>query len=52
MYGLIESVSTGWGKSLVSGSFIAGIVCLIAFGFVEARARSPIVPPAFFSPAV
>ncbi len=48
VYGLIESASAGWGTILVSGSFIAGIFCLIAFGFVEARTRSPIVPPALF----
>lgn len=48
VYGLIESVGTGWENLPVSGGFFAGIVCLIAFGFVEARARSPIVPPALF----
>lgn len=48
VYGLIESAGAGWGNVLVSGSFIVGIVCLIAFGFVEARARFPIVPPALF----
>jgi EmrB/QacA subfamily drug resistance transporter len=48
VYGFIESVSNGWGKISVFGSLIVGVGCLIAFGFVEARARSPIVPPALF----
>jgi len=48
VYGFIESISSGWGTSLVLGSFIAGVICLIAFVFVEAKVRSPIVPPALF----
>jgi len=48
VYGFIESVGNGWGTILVSGSFIAGVACLIAFGFVEAGVHSPIVPPALF----
>jgi EmrB/QacA subfamily drug resistance transporter len=48
VYGFIESVSIGWGTSLVFGSVIAGVVCLIVFVFVEAKVRSPIVPPALF----
>ena len=48
VYGFIESVSIGWGTRLVFGSFIAGIVCLIVFVFVEAKVSSPMVPLALF----
>jgi len=48
VYGFVESESIGWGSSRVYGSLIAGIICLVAFGFEEAEARSPIVPPALF----
>jgi predicted MFS family arabinose efflux permease len=33
---------------LVLGSLIAGILCLISFLFVEAKVRSPLVPPTLF----
>src|SRR5579862_7757943 len=48
VYGLIESVSFGWRTSHVIGSLLAGTSCLIVFIFVEARARSPIVPLSLF----
>jgi len=48
VYGFIESVSLGWGHRLVFGSLIAGFVSLIAFAFVEAKVRFPMVPPALF----
>jgi len=48
VYGLIESVSLGWGSAWVMGSFIAGCFCLIAFARIEATVRSPMVPPALF----
>jgi EmrB/QacA subfamily drug resistance transporter len=47
--GLIESVSLGWGHSLVYGSLIVGLCFLVAFVFVEARLTSPIVPLALFA---
>jgi EmrB/QacA subfamily drug resistance transporter len=49
VYGLIESVSLGWGHPLVLGSLSAGLACLIGFMFVEARVNSPIVPLKLFA---
>src|SRR4029079_15238927 len=48
VYGFIESVSLGWGHTLVFGSLTAGSAGLIVLLFVEARASSPMVPPALF----
>jgi EmrB/QacA subfamily drug resistance transporter len=48
VYGMIESVSRGWGDPLVFGSTIAGLACLIAFAFVESKASSPMVPLTLF----
>ena len=48
VYGFIESATLGWGNRFVLGGLIAGILCLIAFLFVEAKVRSPMVPPALF----
>ena len=49
VYGLIESISLGWGHALVLGSLIAGLACLIGFTFVEASVSSPMVPLALFA---
>jgi EmrB/QacA subfamily drug resistance transporter len=48
VYGFIESVNLGWGERQVFGSLIAGFACLIAFVFVEANVRSPMVPMTLF----
>jgi EmrB/QacA subfamily drug resistance transporter len=48
VYGLIESISLGWGHPLVFGSLIAAFACLIGFVFVEARVSSPMVPLTLF----
>ena len=48
VYGLIESISLGWGHPVVFGSLVAGFACLIGFVFVEARVSSPMVPLALF----
>jgi EmrB/QacA subfamily drug resistance transporter len=48
VYGFIESVSLGWGHRSVFGSLVAGIASLIAFVFVEAKVRFPMVPPQLF----
>ena len=48
VYGLIESISFGWGHPLVLGSVIAGFACLIGFALVEAGASSPMVPLTLF----
>jgi len=46
--GFIESVDLGWRSPVVLGSLIAGLGCFVAFGFVEARTSSPLVPVALF----
>jgi EmrB/QacA subfamily drug resistance transporter len=48
VYGLIESVSAGWGSSSVLGSFWGGCACLLIFLWIEARAQSPMIPLALF----
>ena len=48
VYGLIESTSLGWAHPLVFATLSGGIACLIAFAFVEIRAKSPMVPLALF----
>jgi len=46
--GLIESIALGWKHPLVVGSLLVGVGSLVAFGFVEARVASPMVPPSLF----
>jgi EmrB/QacA subfamily drug resistance transporter len=43
--GLIESSTTTWTSTRVSGPFIAGILLLVAFLLWEERAASPMLPP-------
>lgn len=47
--GFIESSSLGWGNVIVSGSLVAGIVCLAGFAWVETRVASPMVPLSLFA---
>jgi MFS family permease len=49
VYGLIESIRLGWGHPLVFASLTTGLLCLIGFGFVEARISSPMVPLMLFA---
>jgi EmrB/QacA subfamily drug resistance transporter len=49
VYGLIESISLGWGHPLVFGSLIAGFACLVGLVFVEAKVSSPMVPLTLFA---
>src|SRR6266403_538753 len=46
--GFIESVTLGWRNPLVFGSLIVGFGCLVAFVFIEARVKSPMLPRALF----
>jgi EmrB/QacA subfamily drug resistance transporter len=46
--GFIESVNLGWLDPLVFGSLIVGFGCLVAFVFVEATIKSPMLPLAVF----
>jgi EmrB/QacA subfamily drug resistance transporter len=44
----LESAKLGWRNPLVSGSLLAGVVSLVIFLIVEARAASPMLPVALF----
>ena len=46
--GFLESTNLGWSNPRVIGSLLVGFVCLIAFVYVEAHVRSPMVPLALF----
>ena len=46
--GFIESSNLGWRNPLIFGSLMVGFACVVAFVLVEARASSPMVPPALF----
>src|ERR1700731_2531426 len=48
VYGLVESISLGWGHPLVFGSLLVGFASLIGFALVEARVSSPMVPLTLF----
>ena len=48
VYGLVESSRQGWGGSRVLLGLAAGCACLLAFGVVEARSGSAMVPMALF----
>jgi EmrB/QacA subfamily drug resistance transporter len=48
VYGLIESARLGWRDPLVFAPFAIGVVCLIAFFFVEAWVTEPMVPLQLF----
>src|SRR5580693_2594487 len=37
VYAFIESISLGWRNSLVFGSLIVGLICIVAFGLVETK---------------
>src|SRR6266446_2979177 len=47
--GFLESVNLGWRHPLVFASLLVGCGCLIAFGWVEVRATSPMLPLALFA---
>jgi len=48
VYGLIESANLGFRSPLVLGALIGGVGALMAFVFVEARVRFPMMPLALF----
>jgi EmrB/QacA subfamily drug resistance transporter len=48
VYAFIESASLGWGNWAVIASMAGGLLCLLAFVFVEARSASPMVPLSLF----
>jgi EmrB/QacA subfamily drug resistance transporter len=48
VYGFIESASLGWRNPLVLGSLIVGLICILAFGLVEANVTAPMLPLRLF----
>jgi EmrB/QacA subfamily drug resistance transporter len=44
----LESTSLGWKHPLVFASLIVGVLCLLAFPFIEDRVASPMVPLKLF----
>src|ERR1700733_8830193 len=46
--GFIESASLGWRNPLVFGSVIVGLICILAFGLVEANVTAPMLPLRLF----
>jgi EmrB/QacA subfamily drug resistance transporter len=46
--GFIESVNLGWRNPLVLASLIVGLGSLVAFGFIESKSSSPMVPLTLF----
>lgn len=49
VYGFIRAADQGWRDSLTIGSFGAAIVLLVAFFFIETRAKEPITPLRMFA---
>ncbi|GGZ82985.1 MFS transporter [Streptomyces bluensis] len=49
VYGFIRASEEGWRDGLTVGSFGAAAVLLLAFGFIEARAKEPITPLRMFA---
>ncbi len=49
VYGFIRASEQGWRDDLTIGSFAAAVVLLLAFAFVESRAREPITPLRMFA---
>ena len=48
VYGLIESSRLGWRNAIVSGALSAGAIIFVAFIFVEARKRHPMMSLSLF----
>ncbi|MFD5628339.1 MFS transporter [Streptomyces sp. NPDC127072] len=48
VYGFIRAAEKGWRDSLTIGSFGAAVVLLVAFVFIEMRAKEPITPLKMF----
>ncbi|MET9732698.1 MFS transporter [Streptomyces sp. NPDC006458] len=48
VYGFIRAAEDGWRDGLALGSFAAAVVLLLAFVFIETRAKEPITPLKMF----
>ncbi len=49
VYGLVSAASDGWADSTTVASLIVGVVLMVAFIRIEARAATPIVPLRLFA---
>ncbi|MBW8801686.1 MAG: MFS transporter [Streptomyces sp.] len=49
VYGFIRAAEEGWRDGLTLGSFAAAVVLLLAFVFIETRAKEPITPLRMFA---
>lgn len=49
VFGIIESAEAGWGSPVILGSFVGGVVLLLVFVLIEARAAQPIMPLRLFA---
>jgi EmrB/QacA subfamily drug resistance transporter len=49
VWGLTRGNDVGWGSTETIGTLAAGLVALVAFGFVERRAAEPMLPPRMFA---
>jgi EmrB/QacA subfamily drug resistance transporter len=49
VYGFIRAADDGWRDSLTIGSFAVAVVLLLAFAFIESRAKEPITPLRMFA---
>ena len=46
--GLTDGPRLGFGNPVIVGLLVGGVLLLVAFGVVEHRSRSPLVPPSLF----
>jgi predicted MFS family arabinose efflux permease len=49
VYGFIRAASDGWRDDITIGSFVAAVILLVAFVFIESRAKEPITPLHMFA---
>ncbi|WP_405920292.1 MFS transporter [Streptomyces longwoodensis] len=49
VYGFIRAAGEGWRDDLTLGSFAAAVVLLLAFVYIETRAKEPITPLRMFA---
>ncbi|MFE3854759.1 MFS transporter [Streptomyces griseorubiginosus] len=49
VYGFIRAADEGWRDSLTIGSFGVAVVLLLAFAYIESRAKEPITPLRMFA---
>lgn len=49
VFGFVQAAETGWSNQMTDMALVAGVVLLIAFVFVEWRAKQPIMPLRLFA---